>query len=181
MALSATLYSFDVALSDVDRGVYEQLTIKAARHPSESEEYFLTRVLAYCLEYTEGIAFSKGGVSDPEEPAITIRDLTGALRGWIEIGAPDAARLHQARKASPRVALYTHKDPRILLRGYEGQRIHKAETIAIHAIDRALLASLAAQLDRRTTWVLSVTEGQLFLDVDGASHTGAVERVQLPV
>lgn len=181
MALSATVYSFDVALSDVDRSVYEQLTIKAARHPSESEEYFLTRVLAYCLEFTEGIAFSKGGVSDPEEPAITIRDLTGALRAWIEIGAPDAARLHQASKASPRVALYTHKEPRILLRGYEGQRIHKAEAIAIHAIDRELLASLAAQLDRRTSWVLSVTEGQLFIDVGGASHTGTVERLALPV
>ena len=181
MALSATLYSFDVALSDVDRSVYEQLTIKAARHPSESEEYFLTRVLAYCLEYTEGIAFSKGGVSDPEEPAITIRDLTGALRGWIEIGAPDAARLHQASKASPRVALYTHKEPRILLRGYEGQRIHKAETIAIHAIDRELLASLAAHLDRRTSWVLSFTDGQLFIDVGGASCTGTVERLTLPV
>lgn len=125
MALTATLYSFDVALSHVDRGVYEQISIKAACHPSESEEYLLTRVLAYCLEYTEGIAFSKGGISDAEEPAITVKDLTGAWKCWIEIGAPDAARLHQASKASPRVALYSHKEPRLLLRAYEGQRIHK--------------------------------------------------------
>ena len=87
MALTATLYSFDVALSHVDRGVYEQLAIKAACHPSESEEYLLTRVLAYCLEYTEGIAFSKGGIADPDEPAITVKDLTGAWKSWIEIGA----------------------------------------------------------------------------------------------
>ena len=52
MALTATVYTFDVAVNDVDRGVYETLAIKAARHPSESEDYLLTRVLAYCLEYT---------------------------------------------------------------------------------------------------------------------------------
>jgi len=180
MALTATLHTFDVALSDVDRGVYEQLAIKAARHPSESAEYFLTRILAYCLEYTDGIAFSKGGISDPDEPAITIKDLTGAWKRWVEIGSPDAARLHFASKASPRVALYTHKEPRILLRGYEGQRIHKAEQIEVFAMDRDLLASLAEHLDRRTTWTMSVTDGQLFIDVDGSSYSGGVERLALP-
>src|SRR5689334_9326308 len=110
MALNSTIYNFDVQLSDVDRGVYETLSLRVARHPSETEDYLITRVLAYCLEYTEGIAFSKG-LADPDEPSIVIRDLTGALQVWIEIGAPDAERLHKASKASPRVVLYTHKDP----------------------------------------------------------------------
>jgi uncharacterized protein YaeQ len=69
--------------SHVDRGVYETLELRLARHPSESPEYLVTRLLAYCLEYTEGIAFSKG-LSDPDEPAIVVRDLTGALRAWIK-------------------------------------------------------------------------------------------------
>ncbi len=176
MALTATMYTLDVALSHVDRGVYEQLAIKAARHPSESEEYFLTRVLAYCLEYTEGIAFSKGGISDPDDPAIVVRDLTGAWRSWIEIGAPDAARLHLASKASPRVAVYTHREPRLLQRQWEDARIHKAESIECFAVDRELLATLVPQLDRRMTWTLSVTEGELFLDVNGASYGGSVAR-----
>ena len=111
MALTATLYNFEIDLSDVDRNVYEKLALKVARHPSESEAYLVARVLAYCLEYTEGIAFSPGGLSSPDEPPIAVRDLTGALRAWIEIGAPDAARLHKASKAAPRVALYTHRDP----------------------------------------------------------------------
>ena len=160
--------------------MYEQLSIKAARHPSESEEYFLTRLLAYCLEYGEGIAFSKGGISDPDDPPLMIKDLTGAWKSWIEIGAPDAARLHQASKASPRVALYTHKEPRILMRGYEGQRIHKAEQVEVYAMDRELLISLADRLDRRIAWTLSVTDGQLFLDVGGASYRGVIERLSLP-
>lgn len=180
MALTATISSFDIALNDVDRHVYEQLALKVARHPSESEEYLWTRVLAYCLEYGEGIAFSRGGLSDPEEPAIVVRDLTGALTAWIEIGAPDAARLHKASKASPRVALYTQKDPRLLLRGYEGARIHRAGEIAIFAVDRDLLAELGPRLDRRVTFSMSVTEGQLYLDFGDAMLEGRVERCALP-
>ncbi len=180
MALTATLYTFDIALSDVDRGVYEQLAIKAACHPSESEEYLLTRVLAYCLEFTEGISFSKGGISDPDDPAIVVKDLTGAWKSWVEIGAPDAARLHLASKASPRVAVYTHKDPRLLLRTYEGARIHKAEQIALFAVDRDLLAALAERLDRRNTWTLSVTDGTIYIDVGGASLSGDFPRIPLP-
>ena len=103
MALTATIYNFDVQLSDVDRNVYETLSLRVARHPSETEEYLVTRVLAYCLEYADGIAFSKG-IAEPDEPAVVIRDLTGALRVWIEVGSPDAQRLHKASKASPRVS-----------------------------------------------------------------------------
>ena len=76
MALSATIYNFDVELADNDRGVYESLALRLARHPSESEEYLVARLLAYLLEFTEGIGFSRG-VSSPDEPAIAVRDLTG--------------------------------------------------------------------------------------------------------
>src|ERR1700722_315296 len=176
MALTSTMYTFDVALNDVDRGVYESLAIKAACHPSETEEYFATRILAFCLEYKEGIAFSKG-LSEPDVPAISIRDLTGALQSWIEVGSPDAARLHKASKASPRVAVYTHKEPRIFLRAYEGERIHKAESIELYAIDRELLAEFVTRLDRRVKFSLTATDSQLFLDFDGESVHGAVERL----
>jgi len=181
MALTATLSTFEIALNDVDRHVYEQLSLKVARHPSETEEFLWTRVLAYCLEFAEGIAFSKGGLSDPDEPAIMVRDLTGAIRSWIEVGAPDADRLHKASKSSPRVAVYTHKDPRLLLRGYEGARIHRAESLEIHAVDRELLAALLPHLDRRVTCSLSVTDRQLYVELGGEVLHGAVERLTLPV
>ena len=74
MALTATVYHFTIRLSDVDRGVYEALDLKVARHPSESDEYMIARVLAYCLEYAEGIAFSRGGLSEPDDPPIAVRD-----------------------------------------------------------------------------------------------------------
>lgn len=178
MALSSTMHTFDISLNDVDRGVYESLSVKAAQHPSETEEYLVTRLLAYCLEFSEGIAFSKG-LAEPDEPALTVRDLTGSLVSWIEIGAPDAARLHRASKASPRVAVYTHKEPRLFLRAYEGQRIHRAESLELYAVDRTLLAEVVQRLERRMRFAMTITDQQLFLDFGGDTVSGSVDRLTL--
>jgi len=180
VALTATIYNFDVQLADVDRGVYETLALRVARHPSETEEYLLTRVLAYCLEYAEGIAFSKG-LAEPDEPALAVRDLTGSLKVWIDVGAPDAARLHKASKAAPRVVVYTHRDPAQLVRQLSGERIHRADALELYGVDRALLAELAALLDRRLAFDLSVTERHLYVVVNGRTLEGAVERIPLEV
>ncbi len=175
MALTATIHNFDIQLANVDRNVYDTLALRVARHPSETAEYLLTRVLAYCLEFAEGITFSKG-LADPEEPAIAVRDLTGTLLAWIDIGAPDAARLHKASKAAPRVAVYTHRNPAQLLRQYAGERIHRAEALELYSFDRDMLDSLAAKLDRRMTLDVSVSDQQLYINVGGDSLSGAIER-----
>ncbi len=178
MALTATVYNFEIELADADREVYESLELRAARHPSESEEYFVTRVLAYVLEVTEGIAFSRG-ISDPDEPAITVRDLTGAITSWIEVGAPDAARLHKAAKAASRVAVYTHKDPQQLLRNLAGEKIHRAESIELYAVDRGLVRDLASRLERRMAFSISVAERTVYLSIDTVTLSGAITRVSL--
>src|SRR5215217_7959547 len=107
MALTATVHRLNITLSDVDRGVYESLELRVARHPSESARYFWQRTLAYCLCYEEGIAFSKGGLSDSEEPPVSIHDPTGVRLAWIDVGAPSADRLHRASKSTRRVALFS--------------------------------------------------------------------------
>src|SRR5829696_4562945 len=176
MALTATIYNLDVQLSDTDRGVYEALAFKVAQQPSESDEHMIARVLAYCLEYTEGIGFSKG-IAEPEEPSLFVRDLTGALRTWIDIGSPDAARLHKASKAAPRVVVYTHKDPAQLIRALDGERIHRAEALELYTLDRSLIGDLVSRRDRRTKFDLTVTEGHLYVTVDGDTLEGTVERI----
>jgi uncharacterized protein YaeQ len=176
VATGATVYSFDIDLADADRQVYESLALKVARHPSESEEYLLTRVLAYALEFQSGISFSTGGLSEPDEPALSVRDLTGALRVWIEIGSPDAARLHKASKASPRVVVYTHKGAERLASRLSGERIHRAEALELYAIDPGLIAALASRLDRRMAFALSVSERELFISIGADTITGRVTR-----
>ncbi len=178
MALTATIYNFDIDLSDADRGVYETLTLRVARHPSESEEYLVTRLLAYCLEYAEGVVFSSG-LSDPEEPTLAVRDLTGAIRVWVEIGTPDAARLHKASKAAGRVVVYTHKDPDQLMRQLDGARIHRAGEVEIYSLDRALVAGLVAKLDRRVSMSVSIADRHVFVAMEGATVEGSITRHRL--
>ena len=173
MALGATIYNFEVELSDTDRNVYQSLALRLARHPSESEEYLVARLLAYLLEYAEGIEFSRG-VSDPDEPAIAVRDLTGAVKTWIDIGTPDAARLHKASKSAARVAVYTHKDPAQFLKQLAGARIHNAEALELYAVDRALIAALVERLERRVSFSLSVTDRELYVSIGDDNLSGAV-------
>ena len=166
MAIGSTIYNFEISLSDVGRSVYETLTITLARHPSESLDYLLTRVLAYCLEYKEGIEFTKG-LAEPGEPAIWVRDLTGRLTAWIEVGNPSAEKLHKAAKSVESVAIYTYKDPTILIQQLEGSRIHRAHEIQLHSFDRGFLEQLASLTDRRNTLEISVNEGELYLSIAG--------------
>lgn len=178
MALGATMYVFNVELADSDRGVYETLEIRAAQHPSETADYLLTRVLAYCLEYTDGIAFSKG-LSDTDEPTVFVRDLTGALQLWVDIGTPDAERLHRASKAAPRVEIYCHKDAELLASKLAAEKIHRIEALELYAIDRAWLAELVKKLDRRMNFALTVAERNLYLTVGDETLSCVVERLAL--
>jgi uncharacterized protein YaeQ len=178
MALSATLYVFAIELADADRGVYESLELRVARHPSETAEYLLTRVLAYCLERAEGIAFSNG-LSDPDEPAISIRDLTGALQVWIDVGSPEAARLHRAGKAAPRVVVYTHKDPEQLAARLTGERIHRVEALELYAVDRDWLAALAERLTRRMAFTLTVSERHVYLSLGEETLTCVIRQIPI--
>ena len=180
MALTATIYNFDIELADSDRHVYESLSLRVARHPSESEEHLVARLLAYLLEHTEGIEFSRG-ISDPDEPAIAVRDLTGAIRSWIDIGTPDAARLHKAAKTADRVAVYTHKDPAQFLKQLAGERIHRGEALELYAIDRALVGALVARIERRVAFSLSVTDRELYLSIGQDNLTGTVVRLNREV
>jgi len=172
------MYVFDVRLANADRAVNEVLTIRAARHPSETAEYLLTRLLAYCLEYTEGIAFSKG-LSDPDEPAIVVRDLTGVLQAWIEIGTPDADRLHRAAKAAPRVAVYAHRGLDALITRLGNERIHRAREIRLRAVDPELLSDLVARLDRRMSLDLTVSDQTLYVSVGDETLTGVMKERRL--
>ena len=172
------MYVFNVRLANADRAVSESLTIRAAQHPSESAEYLVARLLAYCLEYTEGIAFSKG-LSDPDEPAIVVRDLTGVLQAWIEVGAPDADRLHRAAKAAPSVTVYAHRGLDSLVARLDGERIHRATEIRLRAVDPMLVSDLVARLDRRMSFDLTVSDHTLYVSLGDETLTGVLEERRL--
>ncbi|NQX03369.1 YaeQ family protein [Rathayibacter sp. VKM Ac-2856] len=174
MAAGAVMYTFAIQLADVDRGVYEDITLRAARHPSETDAYMMTRVLAYCLEYVEGITFSEGISSTANEPAVLVRDLTGRLITWIEVGAPDAERLHFGSRLADRTTVYTHRDPEKVIAAWSGKRVHQLEQITVQSFDQGFLDAAVAVLERRNTLTVSVVEGQLYLEFNGVTSSSDI-------
>jgi uncharacterized protein YaeQ len=178
MALSSTIFVVDVDLADADRNVYETLSLRLARHPSESDEFLVARLLAYCLEHTEGIEFSRG-LSDADEPPVAVRDLTGRLTTWIDVGTPSPERLHRAGKQAARVAVYVHKDYRQWLPDLAKASIHRAAALALHAFDPQLIRALASRLDRRMSFALTVADGELFIAFADRTLSGSMTRLEL--
>ena len=166
-------------MSDVDRNVYETLDFRLARHPSESARYLLTRLLAYALSYEDGIAFSKGGISDADEPPISIRDRTGLWQAWIDVGAPTAERLHKASKLAPRVVLYTHVEPRVLQREAATREIHRMDEIEVYRFEPSFLAELETLLTRTLRLEIARNDGTLYITSDGNVIEGSVETISL--
>ena len=178
MALSSTVFVFDIDLSDTDRHVYETLSLRIARHPSESDEFLIARLLAYCLEYTEGIEFSRG-LSAADDPPIAVRDLTGVMRAWIDVGTPSADRLHRASKAAPRVAVYVHKEHRQWLAELERAKVHRAEAIEVRAFERELIAQMVSRLERRMAFPITVADGEMFIALADGTVSGRTTRLEL--
>ena len=173
MAQTATVHTLSLQISDIDRGVYESFDLRVARQPSETAEFMLARVLAYALEFQEGVVLTEG-VAAVDEPAVLVRDLTGRVTAWIEVGMPDEARLHRGSKLAGRAAVYTHREAHQLLALYRGQKIHRAEEIPVYDFGKGFLQDVAPRIERRSALSLSVTERQLYLELDGQHFQTAI-------
>ena len=173
MALTSTMYTFEIDLSDNDRSVYEQLKLSVAMHPSETFEFMVSRVLAYCLEFEPGLTFSKG-LADLDEPALFHRAPDGRYKSWIEIGFPDSSRLHKAAKLAERVAVYTHRDPRVFITNLAKARVFRGDTIPIYSFEKGFATELGALLDRRNRLTITVNDRHLYLDVQDRSLSSAI-------
>lgn len=178
MALPAVVHKLRLHLSDADRGVYEELETVAARHPSESEPFFVVRLFAWALCWEPGIVFSKG-VSDVDEPALSVRAPDGTLTAWIEVGLPAPDRLHRAAKRTSRVLVFPHRDTRAWRATCASERIHRAEHIEVVELDPAFVSSVAANMERNLKWSVTVTDGTLYLESDGRTSSSAIERTML--
>ncbi len=178
MALPATLYRFKLEVSDIDRGYYGSIDTRVAMHPSESEPFLVTRVLAYALNHEEGLEFS-AGLSTPDEPAIKRDGPNGRALTWIEIGNPSAKRLHKASKAAERVRVYTYKDVDNLKAEAAGEKIYQPERIEIFAFEPRFLESLIARIRRDNSWSVMHHDGELTVGIGDESYSTTVARQSL--
>jgi len=107
MALKSTIFKAALQISDLDRNYYATHALTIARHPSETDERMMVRILAFALHADESLAFGKG-ISSDDEPALWQKDLTGAVELWIEVGLPDEKLLRRACGQAHQVIVYTY-------------------------------------------------------------------------
>jgi len=179
MVAQATARRFQIQLSNVDHAVYTTLDLRVAQHPSETQRYLLTRVLAFCYlsnaDTESELQFSKGGLSSPEDAALARTSLDGRLLVWCDIGTPSAERVHKASKAAPRVVVFTHNDPKLLSERLRKAHIHRKEQLELWGLEPQFLDALALATNTRTSeFELTIAEGQLYLNVAGDSLSGAL-------
>jgi uncharacterized protein YaeQ len=162
-----------ITLSDEDRGVWDEVSLVTAVHPSETETFLATRCLAWCLRWEEGIALSNG-VSDTDEPAVSVRALDGRLVAWIEVGLPAPERLHKAAKRADRVAVFPHRPSAPWRERCRAANVHRANAIEVVEFDAAFLEWVASAMTGRARWDLWISSGEVRLSIDG------VQRATLP-
>jgi len=163
MALPSTIYRVNIQLSDVDRGVYESLQATVARHPSETEERLVARLLAYALFYEPELAFTKG-VGAGDEPDLWLKGPDDRVLLWVEVGLPEPERLVKAGRHAERVAAIVCGRA---LPVWEQQHLPKLQGVSnltLLRFDQPFINKLAARLDRSITWSVTVNDGNLYID-----------------
>jgi uncharacterized protein YaeQ len=164
MALPSTIYRVTIQLSDVDRGVYESLQATVARHPSETEERLVARLLAYALFFEPELLFSKG-VGSGDEPDLWLKGPDGRVLLWVEAGLPEAERLVKASRHAERVALVASGKT---LMNWEQQQLPKlagVSNVAVISFDQSFISRLVATLNRSVGWDVTVSDGTLYINV----------------
>jgi uncharacterized protein YaeQ len=180
MALPSTLHHFDVRLSLVDRGVERDLAVKVARHPSETSERLWLRLLAYCWQWEESLAFGPG-ICEPEEPDLVALGADGSTRTLlVRVGRPELARIEKdcARGGGARVAVL-FESPRRLEAFLAEARAGRPERVAraeLAAVPEEILRPLARREDRRAKLGVTIADDHLYLDVGGETLDGALVR-----
>ena len=168
MALPSTIYRITIQLSDIDRNVYESIQTTAARHPSETEERLVARLLALALFHEEGLQFTRG-ICVGDEPDLWSKDHGGRVLTWVEVGLPDAERLIKAARHSRQVNLLACGNA---LPNWEKQQLPKLSNVsnlAVTTVDQDFLKHLISHLERNISWEITITEGTLYLQTAGES------------
>ena len=179
VALNPTLYDFDLALSNVDRGAEAQVQLKLARHPSETLERVWLRVLAYCWQYRERLAFGPG-LSDPDAPDLEARDYANQLTLWMRVGKADPAKVQRVSDQNSGAALAVLFESPAKLQAFVDEareaKLSRLARVELAAVDPELIRALAAQEQRRTKVTVTLVGDHFYVERAGENLEGALTR-----
>jgi len=162
MALKSTVYKAELQLSDMDRNYYEAHSLTLARHPSETDERMMVRLLAFAVHASENLVFAKG-LSDIEEPDLWYKDYTGAIQLWIEVGQPDERRLLKACGRAEQVVVYSYASNSAIWWQGVGNRLDRAKNLTVWNVPVATSQALEKMAQRNMQLQCTIQDGQLWL------------------
>ena len=167
MALKATIYKADLQIADLDRHYYADHALTIARHPSETDERMMARVLMYALNAEEGIAFTKG-LFDVDEPEVWVKGLTGDIRLWIDIGQPDEARLRKACGRAGQVIVLCYSSSCEIWWKQIADKLARLKNLSVLQLPAQTSQALAALAARSMQLQCMVQDGEVWLSTETA-------------
>ena len=172
MALKATIFKADLQIADMDRNYYGGHALTIARHPSETDERMMVRLLAFALHAHEALAFGRG-LSTDDEPDLWQKDLTGAIELWIDVGQPDDKRMLKACGRSSQVVVYCYSSASSVWWSQTGSKIERAKNLRVVNLPAALSQALAGLAQRNMQLQCTIQDGQIWMS--GGDQTVQLE------
>lgn len=169
MALRATVFRADLSIADVDRGYYRDHALTIARHPSETDERLMVRLLAFALHADDRLAFGRG-LSADDEPALWRRDLTGAIQLWIDVGLPDEKALRRAAGRADAIRVYAYGGRAVAVWWDRvGRQLAGMDRLAVIEIPHAATEALASRVQRAMRLQCTIEDGHVWFADDATS------------
>lgn len=170
MALNATIFKADLNIADLDRNVYADHRLTIARHPSETDERMMVRVLAFACHADEQLQFTRGLSADDDEPDLWRRDLTGAIDLWIDVGLPDPKRVRKASHRARAVFVYTYGGRSAdLWWQRNAAELQRLDNLRVVNWSREATDALAALAARTMQLQCTIQDGQILLSANADS------------
>ncbi len=179
MALKSTIFKADLQIADMDRQYYDGHLLTIARHPSETDERMMVRILAFILHAGEALTFGKG-ISADDEPDVWLRDLTGAIDLWIEVGQPDEKRILKACGRSNHVIIYSYSSMSNIWWNQIANKVERAKNLSVFNLPAATSLSLAKLAQRNMQLQCTIQDAQVWINGDGESLLIDLQTLKLP-
>lgn len=168
MALKSTIFKADLQIADMDRQYYDGHVLTIARHPSETDERMMVRILAFVLNASEALAFGKG-LSADDEPDLWQKDLTGAIDLWIEVGQPDEKRIMKACGRADRVVIYSYSSMSSIWWNQIAGKVERAKNLSVFNLSAITSQALTRLAQRNMQLQCTIQDGQVWINGDGES------------
>ena len=179
MALKATIFKADLQIADMDRNHYADYSLTLARHPSETDERMMVRLLAFVLFAQDGLGFGKGLCVD-DEPDLWVKDLTGAIRLWIDVGLPDDKWTRKACGRAEQVVVvsYGARQADVWWPGFQ-DKLGRQANLRVLRVSPAETQALAGLANRTMRLQCTVQDGHVWI-TDGTATVQIEPRQLLP-